>query len=109
MADIIEKAEKKNRRMKIGGALWFDPETNVVHQVLEGEERAVTRLLDVIAQDKRHKAIVMENMEIVHERRFQDWGGMALTESPLLKKKARKGAVGYRMHDDWEEETKVGS
>jgi len=44
------------------------------------QERAVTRLLDVIAQDKRHKAIVMENMEIVHERRFQDWGGMALTE-----------------------------
>jgi len=80
MADIIEKAEKKNRRMKsncfsftpsphfhwmycsdfvviekvrflchcftncrsfliVGGALWFDPETNVVHQVLEGEVR----------------------------------------------------------------------
>mmetsp|Transcript_25927 Transcript_25927/g.36142 ORF Transcript_25927/g.36142 Transcript_25927/m.36142 type:complete len:90 (-) Transcript_25927:695-964(-) len=35
--EIIKKAEKKNRTLKVGGALWYDPETNKVHQILEGE------------------------------------------------------------------------
>mmetsp|Transcript_916 Transcript_916/g.1188 ORF Transcript_916/g.1188 Transcript_916/m.1188 type:complete len:137 (+) Transcript_916:105-515(+) len=82
---IIEKAEKKNKTLKVGGALWFDPETNKVHQILEGEEFQVTALLDVIIADKRHRAIIMEDMEVVEARKFQEWGGMKLSESPLLK------------------------
>jgi len=93
---IIEKSEKNNRKLKVGGALWYDPQTGKVHQILEGEERAVTRLLDKIIQDKRHRAIIMENMERVKIRRFQDWGGMKLAVSPLLKKDAKKGAVSRR-------------
>eukprot|EP00465_Bigelowiella_longifila_P001619 CAMPEP_0185276942 /NCGR_PEP_ID=MMETSP1359-20130426/57439_1 /TAXON_ID=552665 /ORGANISM="Bigelowiella longifila, Strain CCMP242" /LENGTH=111 /DNA_ID=CAMNT_0027870841 /DNA_START=56 /DNA_END=391 /DNA_ORIENTATION=+ len=83
--EIIAKAEKKNKTLKVGGALWFDPETNKVHQILEGEEFQVTALLDVIITDARHRAIVMEDMEMVDVRKFQEWGGMKLSESPLLK------------------------
>mmetsp|Transcript_21041 Transcript_21041/g.42341 ORF Transcript_21041/g.42341 Transcript_21041/m.42341 type:complete len:140 (+) Transcript_21041:114-533(+) len=83
--EIIARAEKNNRKLKIGGALWYDPETNKVHQILEGEQRLVQALLDVILADKRHHAIVVEDMEQVAERRFQEWGGMKLSESPLLK------------------------
>mmetsp|Transcript_5655 Transcript_5655/g.6873 ORF Transcript_5655/g.6873 Transcript_5655/m.6873 type:complete len:148 (+) Transcript_5655:42-485(+) len=97
--DIIKKAEKKNCTMKVGGALWYDPDTNKVHQILEGEERAVTALLDVIIADKRHFAIIMEDMEKVESRRFQEWGGMKLAESPLLKDcghNQRTDFTGYR-------------
>jgi len=44
--------------MIVGGALWYDPDTNKVHQILEGEERAVTALLDVIIADKRHLYVI---------------------------------------------------
>eukprot|EP00471_Norrisiella_sphaerica_P004513 CAMPEP_0184486730 /NCGR_PEP_ID=MMETSP0113_2-20130426/8425_1 /TAXON_ID=91329 /ORGANISM="Norrisiella sphaerica, Strain BC52" /LENGTH=141 /DNA_ID=CAMNT_0026868743 /DNA_START=175 /DNA_END=600 /DNA_ORIENTATION=+ len=104
--EIIKKAEKKNRTLKVGGALWYDPETNKVHQILEGEERAVTALLDVIIADKRHFAIIMEDMEKVDSRRFQEWGGMKLAESPLLKDcghNHRTDFTGYRKNEDPEE------
>mmetsp|Transcript_22777 Transcript_22777/g.42797 ORF Transcript_22777/g.42797 Transcript_22777/m.42797 type:complete len:141 (-) Transcript_22777:73-495(-) len=100
---IIEKSEKNNRKLKVGGALYYDPQTGKVHQILEGEERAVTRLLDKIIMDKRHRAIIMENMEQVKARRFQDWGGMKLALCPLLRA-PKKGAVGYRMHAEWDDE-----
>uniref|UniRef100_A0A7S3YGY4 BLUF domain-containing protein n=1 Tax=Lotharella globosa TaxID=91324 RepID=A0A7S3YGY4_9EUKA len=96
---IIEAAEKKNKKLGIGGALWYDPETEKVHQMLEGEERAVTKLLDVIIADTRHSAIIMEDMEKVETRQFQEWGGMRLSESPLLKDcghNRRTNVGGYR-------------
>mmetsp|Transcript_42376 Transcript_42376/g.68270 ORF Transcript_42376/g.68270 Transcript_42376/m.68270 type:complete len:93 (-) Transcript_42376:676-954(-) len=58
---IIEKAEKKNKTLKVGGALWFDPETDKVHQILEGEEFQVTALLDVIIADKRHRWVTIRS------------------------------------------------
>eukprot|EP00471_Norrisiella_sphaerica_P005333 CAMPEP_0184480458 /NCGR_PEP_ID=MMETSP0113_2-20130426/1967_1 /TAXON_ID=91329 /ORGANISM="Norrisiella sphaerica, Strain BC52" /LENGTH=115 /DNA_ID=CAMNT_0026858959 /DNA_START=142 /DNA_END=489 /DNA_ORIENTATION=- len=97
---IIEKAEKKNKNLRVGGALWYDPETNKVHQILEGEEFQVTALLDVIIADKRHRAIVMEDMEQVDTRRFQEWGGMKLSESPLLKDCAHANRTDLNKYRD---------
>mmetsp|Transcript_1036 Transcript_1036/g.1465 ORF Transcript_1036/g.1465 Transcript_1036/m.1465 type:complete len:138 (-) Transcript_1036:172-585(-) len=81
---IIEKSEAANQKIEVGGALWYDPDTKKVHQILEGEERKVRKLLAKIMKDKRHKAIIVENMEKVQKRRFQEWGGMKLAAMPLI-------------------------
>eukprot|EP00472_Partenskyella_glossopodia_P012156 CAMPEP_0197522472 /NCGR_PEP_ID=MMETSP1318-20131121/7617_1 /TAXON_ID=552666 /ORGANISM="Partenskyella glossopodia, Strain RCC365" /LENGTH=92 /DNA_ID=CAMNT_0043074869 /DNA_START=316 /DNA_END=594 /DNA_ORIENTATION=+ len=59
--------------------------TDAVHQILEGEKKTVTALLDIIIADPRHKAVVVEEMVVVKARKFQKWGGMKITETPLLK------------------------
>mmetsp|Transcript_23442 Transcript_23442/g.41467 ORF Transcript_23442/g.41467 Transcript_23442/m.41467 type:complete len:131 (+) Transcript_23442:148-540(+) len=82
---IVEAAEKKNKKLRVGGALWYDSMTDAVHQILEGEKKTVTALLDIIIADPRHKAVVVEEMVVVKARKFQKWGGMKITETPLLK------------------------
>mmetsp|Transcript_1216 Transcript_1216/g.2290 ORF Transcript_1216/g.2290 Transcript_1216/m.2290 type:complete len:193 (+) Transcript_1216:79-657(+) len=104
MEAIIAKAKEFNRTIKVGGALWYDPKTHKCHQILEGEERAVTKLLDKIMMDRRHKAIIMEHMVPISHRKFDDWGGMKLNNAPLLNKAPKKNAMGFRMHDEWESE-----
>jgi len=64
----------------------------------------VTKLLDKIMMDKRHKAIIMEHMVPINQRKFDDWGGMRLNDEPLLNKAPKKNAMGFRMHDEWESE-----
>jgi len=58
------------------------------------QERAVTKLLDKIMMDRRHKAIIMEHMVPISHRKFDDWGGMKLNNAPLLNKAPKKNAVG---------------
>ena len=63
-----------NPKLKIGGALFLNPRTLHVMQVLEGPSAAVRMLYDKIAEDKRHNSCVVMSEEIVSARTFEQWG-----------------------------------
>mmetsp|Transcript_19353 Transcript_19353/g.31934 ORF Transcript_19353/g.31934 Transcript_19353/m.31934 type:complete len:444 (+) Transcript_19353:119-1450(+) len=80
--DIIRKANMKNDRLDIAGALWYNEEENSVRQILEGERDAVRKLFNTISKDPRHYDIVVEIEEYPLRRAYKKWGGMAFSESP---------------------------
>ena len=71
---ILGSAIVTNPKLKIGGALFLNPRTLHVMQVLEGPSAAVRMLYDKIAEDKRHNSCVVMSEEIVSARTFEQWG-----------------------------------
>mmetsp|Transcript_33599 Transcript_33599/g.81403 ORF Transcript_33599/g.81403 Transcript_33599/m.81403 type:complete len:643 (+) Transcript_33599:39-1967(+) len=77
--EIIKVSNRKNKRRKIGGTLWYDPHTRQIRQVLEGPYHTVNALLKKIAEDKRHLAFEIELEQFPLERYFSRWTGMTFT------------------------------
>lgn len=71
---ILKSAFVTNPKLHIGGALFLNPRTLHVMQVLEGPERAVRTLYNKIALDRRHKACAILVEEFVGERTYEQWG-----------------------------------
>ena len=71
LVDLLIKARKNNNNLGITGMLIFR-DGNFI-QVLEGDEKAVKNLYEIIKSDKRHDgAIIMSEGEIT-ERQFGNW------------------------------------
>jgi len=71
---ILRCAIVTNPKLHIGGALFLNPRTLHVLQVLEGPQRAVKTLYDKIALDKRHTACKVLSEQAVQEREYSQWG-----------------------------------
>jgi len=71
---ILAVAIVTNPKLHIGGALFLNPRTLHVVQVLEGPQRAVRALYEKIATDTRHNQCVVLSDELVHARTYDQWG-----------------------------------
>jgi len=71
---ILGCAIVTNPKLHIGGALFLNPRTLHVLQVLEGPQHNVRTLYDKIAKDSRHTDCKVEKEEQVTERAYDQWG-----------------------------------
>ena len=71
---ILRVAVVTNPKLQIGGALFLNPRTLHVMQVLEGPQQAVRTLYEKIAQDKRHTSCTTMSEELVTTRTYEQWG-----------------------------------
>ena len=75
ITDIVNKADLKNKRLKIGGDLFISQNLSNVKQILEGEKRVVLNLYDEILNDNRHKIGIMKMKHIDEKsKRYKNWG-----------------------------------
>jgi hypothetical protein len=68
---ILRHATTANPKQGLSGALCFAD--GVFMQVLEGGRGAVNRVYNKIANDSRHKDVVLLAYEEIAERRFAGW------------------------------------
>ena len=71
LVGLLEKSRAKNTGLGITGMLLYK-DGNFM-QVLEGPDPAVQERFDRIAQDPRHKGVIVLLREQVAERQFPDW------------------------------------
>lgn len=71
LGELFSTARSNNRRSGITGALLVTDECFV--QALEGDERAVRRLLEIITADPRHDAVTVLDARVVPGRVFSRW------------------------------------
>lgn len=88
LAAILEVSETNNQRDNITGGLLLS--TEKVLQVLEGARDLVTATYNRIAQDDRHKNVVILSAATTDRRIFRDWsmrffGDTALNRDLILK------------------------
>ena len=68
---ILESARRNNRSRDITGVLLFNH--NYFVQSLEGRRDRITQTFTRIAEDSRHKGVVLAGMQDTPERNFPDW------------------------------------
>ena len=77
IAEIIANAIRSNPERKISGALFFNPHTSQVMQILEGPAPAVHALYATIREDPRHEqCTTIASVAITHEQRLYHAFGM---------------------------------
>jgi hypothetical protein len=70
---ILKKSKENNPATGITGVLCFCFNANIFLQVLEGSRDAVSALYNRIAQDPRHRQVVLLSYEEIGERHFSSW------------------------------------
>jgi acylphosphatase len=68
---LLEQARKNNTKLGLTGMLLYK-DGNFM-QVLEGEKEAVSKLVDTIERDPRHKGVLVLLRGTSEERLFPDW------------------------------------
>src|SRR5258706_15801183 len=68
---ILKGSRENNLAKGISGVLVFSD--GIFLQVLEGGRDAVSALYNKIAQDKRHRDVVLLGYDEIPERRFAGW------------------------------------
>jgi hypothetical protein len=68
---ILKRSRANNLDCGVTGVLVFSD--GIFLQVLEGGRNAVSALYNHIAQDKRHRDVVLLGYEEIDERRFSGW------------------------------------
>ncbi len=99
--DLVAIASRNNRQRGVTGALLYIENSFI--QVLEGENKAITRLVETIGLDKRH-----ENMRIVSDqklpfRHFEEWSMASVnpsaTDSRIVVGELRASGAGSPEED----------
>ena len=72
--NILRVAIVKNPKLQIGGALFMNPKTFRLLQVLEGNAEVVRSLFATINQDLRHSAVTVLSEVHVKARTYKEWG-----------------------------------
>lgn len=80
--DIAEQSQMNNALADISGVLVFDGTSFA--QILEGDEAAVRRLLDIIAVDDRHSNLSVLAQGATSGRSFAGWT-MAYNDNSNMK------------------------
>lgn len=104
LQEIEEKSATNNAKLGLSGYLYFDG----VHflQYMEGEEKLVDPLLEIIRDDPRH-AFLCETEEKINEKRFPEWSmkniqsillEMNLVEKTIIQTLSLFGDKGYRIN-----------
>jgi len=73
LAAILKKSKEYNLTVGVTGVLCFCFNAHVFLQVLEGGRDAVSALYNRIAQDRRHREVVLLSYEEIGERHFSSW------------------------------------
>lgn len=76
---LVIQSAKKNKKIGVTGYLYLS--NNKFIQYLEGEERHVSSLLDIIREDKRHNVVYINRSTLVRERRFPTWSMRYISNS----------------------------
>ena len=99
---ILMQARKNNPKDEIGGVLYFS--NNYFFQCLEGEQAAVNRLYNKIADDPRHENVQSVSVKRIHTRQFANWSMkyVALEDNVtrLLKENGYASFTPYEFDDD---------
>ncbi len=74
---IVRKSRRNNPEWGIVGVLHFG--NGYFFQVLEGTEKAVSDVFDVISHDERHKNIRILRQQAIDELEFESWSMKFLT------------------------------
>lgn len=69
---FIQNIALANKRQGLTGLLIFDGEYFL--QVIEGRQRQLDAMLEVLRHDARHESIVMLRLDAIKERAFPEWG-----------------------------------
>ncbi len=96
LAAILKKSKENNPATGITGVLCFCANARIFLQVLEGARGAVSTLYNRIAQDPRHREVVLLSYEEIGERHFSSWsmGQVNMNRlNPSLLLKYSDGAV----------------
>jgi uncharacterized protein YaaQ len=82
---LLDEARKKNTKLGVTGMLLYK-DGNFM-QVLEGEEKVVTKLISTIEADSRHKGVIVPVRGTSEQRLFPDWsmGFRDLADSNIAK------------------------
>lgn len=71
LQNIINVARRKNEKVDITGILLYSDKS--FFQVLEGKEKDVNQLFDLISRDSRHLQITTIIKEKIPKREFAEW------------------------------------
>ena len=70
---ILKKSKEKNAAAGVTGVLCHCANAHIFLQVLEGGRGAVSAIYNRIAQDPRHREVVLLSYEEIGERSFSGW------------------------------------
>ena len=73
LAAILKKSKENNPQAGVTGVLCFCFNAGIFLQVLEGGRAAVSALYNKIAQDSRHREVMLLSYEEIGERNFSGW------------------------------------
>ena len=73
LAAIMKKSKENNPGIGVTGVLCFCFNAGVFLQVLEGGRGPVSALYNRIAQDPRHREVMLLSYEDIGERSFSSW------------------------------------
>jgi hypothetical protein len=73
LAAILKKSKENNAAVGVTGVLCYCFNADIFLQVLEGAREAVSALYNRIAQDARHREVVLLHYEEIGERHFSSW------------------------------------
>lgn len=73
LSAILRKSREHNPPLGVTGVLCACFDSRVFVQVLEGGRTAVSALYNRIAQDPRHRDVVLLSYEEIGERTFSSW------------------------------------
>ena len=73
LAAILKKSKENNPQIGVTGVLCFCFNAGIFLQVLEGGRAAVSSLYNKIAQDSRHREVMLLSYEEIGERNFSGW------------------------------------
>ncbi len=71
LLELLEQSRRKNRELDVTGMLLYAESS--FFQVIEGEERVIDELFDVIGRDERHDRVTTIIREPIPERSFGGW------------------------------------
>lgn len=83
LKEILTVARENNNQKNICGMLCYDNQHFL--QVLEGDRNAVSELYLAIADDPRHDAPTLCQIEEIEQKTFEDWNMGYAGSSSLLK------------------------
>jgi hypothetical protein len=73
LAAILKKSKEHNAAVGVTGVLCHCCDADIFLQVLEGGRSAVSALYNRIAQDARHREVVLLHYQEIGERSFSGW------------------------------------
>lgn len=71
LEELLRESQENNRKLNITGMLLYRDRFFI--QALEGEEDVVMPLYEAIAEDERHRNVLLVYKNTITQRSFPDW------------------------------------
>ncbi|MEO8080776.1 MAG: BLUF domain-containing protein [Caldimonas sp.] len=97
LSAILKSSKENNPALGVTGVLCFCLDAGIFVQLLEGGRNAVSAIYNKIAQDRRHRDVVLLSYEEIGERHFSSWSmgqvNMSRLNPALLLKYSEKAVL----------------